>query len=190
MENIMQKEERESFSAQDMVLIAVFAALITVCSFIKITLGPVPFTLQTFGVFVAAGILGTKRGTLSVIVYILLGFIGIPVFGGSGGPGVIAGTTGGYITGFIFTAVIIGLVMSILKNSKAQIKFAMTVIGMILGDVVCFVIGTVQFMAVTNNDLVTSLGYCVIPFIIPDFAKIVIAAFFVDRVKKYVRIFD
>lgn len=89
MENIMQKEERESFSAQDMVLIAVFAALITVCSFIKITLGPVPFTLQTFGVFVAAGILGTKRGTLSVIVYILLGFIGIPVFGGSGGPGVI-----------------------------------------------------------------------------------------------------
>lgn len=80
--------------------------------------------------------------------------------------------------------------MSIFKNSKAQIKFAMTVIGMILGDVVCFVIGTVQFMAVTNNDLVTSLGYCVIPFIIPDFAKIVIAAFFVDRVKKYVRIFD
>ncbi len=60
--------------------------------------------------FVTAGILGTKRGTLAVIVYILLGIIGVPVFCGAGGPGVIVGTTGGYITGFIFTALIIGII--------------------------------------------------------------------------------
>ena len=94
---------KKFLTVQDMVLIAVFVAIITVCSFIQISVGPVPFTLQTFGVFVTAGILGTKRGTLAVIVYILLGIIGVPVFCGAGGPGVIVGTTGGYITGFIFT---------------------------------------------------------------------------------------
>ena len=74
---------KKLLTVQDMVLIAVFVAIITVCSFIQISVGPVPFTLQTFGVFVTAGILGTKRGTLAVIVYILLGIIGVPVFCGA-----------------------------------------------------------------------------------------------------------
>ena len=60
---------KKFLTVQDMVLIAVFVAIITVCSFIQISVGPVPFTLQTFGVFVTAGILGTKRGTLAVIVW-------------------------------------------------------------------------------------------------------------------------
>lgn len=192
MENVIEnkKTEKEAFSAQDITLIAVFAAFITVCSFIKIPLGPIPFTLQTFGVFIAAGILGTKRGTLSVVVYVLLGLVGVPVFGGAGGPAVITGSTGGYITGFIFTALIIGLVTAPFKNSSSKVRIAMAIVGMLLGDVVCFIIGTVQFMYVANMNLVTSLGYCVIPFIIPDLVKIIVAAIFTDRMKKYVRIFD
>ena len=156
---------KKFLTVQDMVLIAVFVAIITVCSFIQISVGPVPFTLQTFGVFVTAGILGTKRGTLAVIVYILLGIIGVPVFCGAGGPGVIVGTTGGYITGFIFTALIIG-------------------------DVVCFVIGTIQFMFVMKTSLTVALGYCVIPFIIPDLVKILVATIIVNRMKKYVKILN
>lgn len=190
MSNINDYEKKQLFSAQDMVLIAVFSALITICSFIEIPIGPIPFTLQTFGVFVSAGILGTKRGTSAVVVYILIGLIGIPVFRGSGGPAVLAGTTGGYITGFIFTALIIGGVMSAFKKYNANIRFAMTIVGMIIGDAVCFVVGTIQFMAVTNMNLATSLAYCVIPFIIPDMVKIIVAAIFVDRVRKYGRIFD
>ena len=110
---------KKFLTVQDMVLIAAFVAIITVCSFIQISVGPVPFTLQTFGVFVTAGILGTKRGTLAVIVYILLGIIGVPVFCGAGGPGVIVGTTGGYITGFIFT--ILPLFYYPLKSSKTPL---------------------------------------------------------------------
>lgn len=156
---------KKFLTVQDMVLIAVFVAIITVCSFIQISVGPVPFTLQTFGVFVTAGILGTKRGTLAVIVYILLGIIGVPVFCGAGGPGVIVGTTGGYITGFVFTALIIGIITHFFEKSSTWLKLGATVVAMILGDVVCFVIGTIQFMFVMKTSLTVALGYCVIPFI-------------------------
>ena len=176
-------------SIQDMVMVAIFAALIAACSLIQIPLGPVPFTLQTFGVFVTAGILGTKKGTLAVIIYVLLGLIGVPVFGGSGGVGVIVGPTGGYITGFIFTALIIGLIMKPFVKSKMQINMAMTILAMVIGDAVCFVIGTAQFMLVMKTNLAVAMGYCVIPFIIPDIAKIVIATILVNRMKKYVGIF-
>ena len=87
----------------DIVYIAVFAVIMAICSWISIPTA-VPFTLQTFGVFVAVGVLGGKRGTLSILVFILLGAIGVPVFAGfSGGIGVLAGTTGGYIIGFLFS---------------------------------------------------------------------------------------
>ena len=88
----------------DLAYIAIFAVLIAICSWISIP-AAVPFTLQTFGVFIAVGVLGGKRGSLSVLVFILLGAIGIPVFANfSGGIGVLAGPTGGYIIGFLFSA--------------------------------------------------------------------------------------
>ena len=180
---------KKFLTVQDMVLIAVFVAIITVCSFIQISVGPVPFTLQTFGVFVTAGILGTKRGTLAVIVYILLGIIGVPVFCGAGGPGVIVGTTGGYITGFVFTALII-IITHFFEKSSTWLKLGATVVAMILGDVVCFVIGTIQFMFVMKTSLTVALGYCVIPFIIPDLVKILVATIIVNRMKKYVKILN
>lgn len=183
-------KEKSFLTVQDMVLVAVFAALISACSFIQIPLGPVPFTLQTFAVFATAGLLGTKRGTIAVVIYILLGVIGIPVFAGSGGPGIIAGPTGGYITGFIFTALIIGMIMKVFENSGVKVRFIMTIIAMLVGDMVCFAIGTIQFMFVMKVSLSVALGYCVIPFIVPDIAKIIVATILIDRVKKYVRIFN
>ena len=100
----------------DMVYIAVFAVLIAICSWISIPT-VVPFTLQTFAIFLSIGILGGKRGTLAVLVYILLGLMGIPVFAGfSGGIGVLAGNTGGYIMGFLLSA----LVMWAMERSSAE----------------------------------------------------------------------
>ncbi len=79
---------------RDIVFIGIFAALIAICSWISIPT-TVPFTLQTMGVFTAVGLLGGKRGSLAVLVYILLGLVGLPVFAGfSGGVGVLFGTTG------------------------------------------------------------------------------------------------
>ena len=79
MRKIMTTMTAEKSKTYDMVYIAVFAVLMAICSWISIPT-VVPFTLQTFGVFLAIGVLGGKRGSLAVLVYILLGAIGVPVF--------------------------------------------------------------------------------------------------------------
>ena len=178
---------KKFLTVQDMVLIAVFVAIITVCSFIQISVGPVPFTLQTFGVFIAAGVLGGKRGTLSVLVFILLGAVGIPVFANfSGGIGVLAGPTGGYIIGFLFSA----LVMWAMEKLPGK-KSIMQIVSMVVGLVVCYAFGTAWFMVVYGKangpvGLVTALGWCVFPFIIPDLIKIALAYVLSRKLRKYV----
>ena len=90
----------------DLVYTAVGIALICVCSWISIPM-PVPFTLQTFAVPVVLLLLGGKRGTLATVIYVIMGAIGIPVFAGfTGGPGILFGSTGGYIIGFIFMGLV------------------------------------------------------------------------------------
>ena len=134
----MSNTQKKFLSVQDMVLIAVFTAIMAICSWISVSAGPVPFTLQTFAVFVTAALLGTKRGTIAVVVYILLGIIGVPVFAGlTGGPSVIAGPTGGFIVGFILTAIIIGLLMNLANGKSEVVKLVITVVAMVLGDVAC-----------------------------------------------------
>ena len=172
----------------DMVYIAVFAVVMAVCSWISIP-AQVPFTLQTFGVFMAVGVLGGKRGTIAVLVYILLGAIEIPVFAGfSGGIGALFGMSGGYIIGFLFSAI----VMWGLENLIGR-KPVMQIISMIAGLIVCYGFGTVWFMIVYARTtgavgLATVLGWCVIPFIIPDLIKIALAFALSGRVRKHVAV--
>lgn len=100
----------------DMVYIAIFAVIIAVCSWISVPM-VVPFTLQTFGVF-APSACSAVKGTLSVLIYVLLGAVGVPVFAGfSSGIGTLFGVTGGYIMGFIFTALIYWLITAIFGKS-------------------------------------------------------------------------
>lgn len=170
----------------DMVYIAVFAVIMAICSWISIP-AQVPFTLQTFGVFVAVGVLGGKRGTLAVLVYILLGALGIPVFAGfQGGMGILLGTTGGYIVGFLFSA----LVMWGLERLLGK-KPVMQILSMLAGLIVCYAFGTIWFMIVYTRSsgavgLATVLGWCVVPFIIPDLIKIGLAYVLSGKVRKYV----
>ena len=94
------------FSTRDMAYIALMAVLLAVCSWISVP-APVPFTLQTFGVFCALGLLGGRRGSTAVLLYILLGAVGLPVFSGfQGGLGKLLGPTGGYILGFLLSALL------------------------------------------------------------------------------------
>lgn len=87
--------------------VALMAALMAVCAWITIPVGPVPFTMQTFAVFAALGLLGGKRGTLAVVVYLLLGLVGLPVFAGfSSGAAALLGPTGGFLVGFLASALV------------------------------------------------------------------------------------
>lgn len=171
-----------------MAYIAIFAGVMAICSWISIP-ATVPFTLQTFGVFLAVGVLGGKRGTLSVLIYILLGAIGLPVFAGfSGGIGSILGTTGGYIIGFLFSA----LVMWGMEAAFGK-KLWVRALSMVLGLAVCYAFGTAWFMLVYARSsgavgLGTVLGWCVIPFIIPDLVKIALALLLCKRLAGLIRI--
>ena len=168
----------------DMVYIAVFAVVMAICSWISIP-ATVPFTLQTFGVFLAVGVLGGKRGTLSILVYILLGAVGVPVFAGfSGGIGSLFGNAGGYIIGFLVGA----LVMWGMEKVMGRKTWALAV-QMVVGLIVCYAFGTAWFMIMYTRSagpvgLVTVLGWCVFPFIIPDLIKIVVALGLTKSLKK------
>ena len=166
---------------RDMTIIAMFAIIIAVCSWISIP-APVPFTLQTFAVFMAVGLLGGKRGSLSVVIYLLLGAIGLPVFSGfSGGVGVLLGVTGGYIVGFLLSALLMWL-MEVLLGRKTWVL----ALSMVLGLIVCYFFGTFWFMTVYARQtgpigLMTALGSCVFPYILPDLLKIAMALFLTKR---------
>lgn len=161
--------------AYDMAYIAVFTVLMAICSWISIPTA-IPFTLQTFAIFLAVLLLGGRRGTIAVTIYVLLGTIGVPVFSGfSGGIGIIIGTTGGYIAGFILSALVMWLAERLFGR-----KLWVQIISMILGLAVCYAAGTLWFMLVYMKTtgpigLATVLGWCVIPFLIPDALKITLA---------------
>ena len=170
----------------DMVYIAVFAVVMAICSWISIP-ATVPFTLQTFGVFLAVGVLGGKRGTLSILVYILLGAVGVPVFAGfSGGIGSLFGNAGGYIIGFLVGA----LVMWGMEKVMGRKTWALAV-QMVVGLIVCYAFGTVWFVIVYGRmngpiGFTAALVSCVVPFIIPDIIKIALAYVLSRKLRKYV----
>lgn len=169
------KEMKKKYRTIDLVYIALGAVLITICSWISIPT-TVPFTMQTFAVFFVLSALGGKRGTAAVIVYILLGAVGIPVFAQfTSGIGILFGSTGGYIVGFVFMGLVYWLIVHLLgKKLWAQI------LSMVIGLAVCYAFGTAWFLIVytqTNGavGLAMVLGWCVIPFLIPDLVKLGLA---------------
>ncbi len=170
----------------DTIYIGLCAALIAVCSQIQIP-AAVPFTLQTFAIFLTCGLLGGKRGTVSVLIYILLGAVGLPVFAGfKGGIGALLGTTGGYIIGFIFTA----LIMWLFEKLPGK-KLITLGISMVCGLIICYAFGTAWFIYVYTNTkepvgILTALSWCVFPFIIPDMIKIALALALTSRLRKLI----
>ena len=177
-------KDTDSNKTRDIVYMSVFTAMISICSWISIP-ASIPFTLQTMGVFTTVGLLGGKRGTLTVLTYILLGAIGIPVFAGfTGGISVLLGTTGGYIMGFLLSALLMWGIETIMGRNQIVLAFSM-----IAGLIVCYAFGTAWFMMIYTQQsgvigLSTVLGLCVIPFIIPDLIKIGVALFLTNRLKK------
>lgn len=185
METVMKNDTKPVMRTVDLALIALCASLIAVCSWISIPT-VVPFTLQTFAVFCVLELLGGKKGTVSILVYILLAAVGVPVLSGfSGGLSALLGTTGGYVLGFL----LIGLLYW-LSESLFGKKLPVRISALVLGLAVCYAFGTAWFMIVYANKtgpvgLGTALGWCVIPFIIPDLIKLALAVGVASRLRKY-----
>lgn len=170
---------------KDMTLTAVMAALICITGPLTIAIGPIPLSLATFAVYLAGAVLGKKRGTLAVAIYLLIGLIGIPVFSGfSGGFQKLAGVTGGYLIGYLPCAWLSGMGAEHTGgNEKASwILPAM----MAAGTAVLYGIGTAWFMIQTGNTLAGALGLCVVPFLPGDVIKIIAATLLTMPVRKAV----
>ena len=177
---------KKRFPTRDLVYVAVFTALMAICAWIAIPT-TVPFTLQTMGVFLAVGLLGGRRGSLAVLVYLLLGAVGAPVYAGfAGGLGPLVGSTGGYLLGFLLCALTMWAVEAALGKSLWALA-----LGMVLGLIVCYAFGTAWFMVLYTRasgpvSLGTVLGWCVIPFIGPDLIKIAVALALSARLRRHV----
>ncbi len=172
-----------------LVYIAVFAALIAGCSWLSIP-SAVPFTMQTFAVFLALFLLGGKNGTLAVVVYLLLGAVGAPVFANfQGGLGALFGSTGGYLLGFLVTALLYWALEE--KICKKHVAAALGV--MVVGLALCYAFGTLWFVTVYSSStgavgIGTALGWCVVPYIVPDLCKLALALALANRLKRHVKL--
>ena len=171
----------KKISARDIAYIALFTALMAICAWITIPFA-VPFTMQTFAVMLAAAVLGGKRALISTVLYLALGMIGIPVFSGfTGGAGVLIGPTGGYLIGFIPAVILTAWMI----KAGGQ-KYWATIPAMACGMVVCYAFGTAWHLLVYlrgagDMALGAVLMECVVPFILPDIAKICLAAWMAKR---------
>jgi len=166
-----------------LVLCAIFAALSSLLGQIAIPIGPVPVAMTHVSVFLAAGLLGAKYGTVSQIVYVLMGAVGIPVFSGfTGGVGTIAGPLGGFIAGYIGCAFVTGIIIDRFGSSLKVLFIAMYV-----GWAVTYACGIPWFMYVTGMELYAALPVCLLPFLPGDLLKTILSAALVRRLRPVLR---
>ena len=166
--------DNQKIRTKQMVLIALMTAVTCVLGPLSIPLpfSPVPISLTNFAIFLAIFVLGMKSGTISFIIYLLLGAVGVPVFSSfRGGFQVLAGPTGGYLIGFIFLALIMGFALDHFDR-----KLVPTIIGMIIGRAGCYAFGTVWLAKLLSLSFKEGLMMGVIPYLPGDAAKIIIAA--------------
>ena len=167
-------------SIQSTARCGLFAALLTLCGWLSVPMGGMVFTMQTFGVCLTLMVLGGKRGTISVLVYILLGAVGLPVFSGfRGGLGVLLGATGGYIWGFLSTALVYWLTEKLWNRPWLSCA---------AGLLSCYGLGTVWYSCAyaAGSGLPAILLQSVLPYILPDGAKLLLAAVLARRLKKHI----
>lgn len=185
---------KRKYETIDLAYMALGAVLIALCSWISIP-AVVPFTMQTFAIFLVLLVLGGRRGTMTIVVYVLLGAVGLPVFSQFGaGIGVLLGSTGGYILGFIFMGLTYRLVTGAAgRSSTSKVSWTGTTgmgrsgkarwteaAALVLGLLVLYAFGTAWYMfmyARTQGGagLMSVLLLCVIPFVIPDLIKLALA---------------
>lgn len=171
---------KQKITTKTLALIAVMTAVTCVLAPLSLPIGPVPISLTNLAIYFALYILGMKKGSISYLVYLAIGLVGVPVFSGfTGGPGKLFGPTGGYLIGFIPMAIVAGILID-----KFGGKFVYSMIGMIIGTVICYAFGTTWLAHQAQMDFKAALLAGVIPFIPGDLIKMVLAAIFGPQIRK------
>lgn len=151
---------------------AILAAAICVIAPLCIPAGSVPVTAATLIIFIVSACTDITFSLPAVLLYIILGTFGLPVFSGfAGGLHILAGVTGGYIIGYIPCAAIIGLLCK--KYNQKKFIFPLS---MLIGTLICYLFGTVWHFIVTDGSIVSSAAVCILPFIAGDVIKIALAS--------------
>lgn len=165
-----QTNQKKIIATKDIVRISLITAVMCVLSFIKIPMpSGVPLTLQTFAIAISGFILGKKYGVVSVILYIILGSIGVPVF--SGGIGWIASATSGFIVGFLFISYFCGISLSY----------------SFIGLIICHILGFWRYSSITNTPIIASFVSVSAPYIIKDILSILLAYFVSKKLKSKIQ---
>lgn len=163
-------------------LIAIMTAVTCILGPLSIPLpfSPVPISFTNLAIYLTLFILGQKKGTISYLIYLLVGFVGMPVFSGfSSGPGKLLGPTGGYLIGFILMALIGGFFIEYFPGN-----IPMYVLGLVLATIVAYILGTVWLSYEANLTFIQALMLGVIPYLLGDGIKIAIAVIIGPTVKK------
>ena len=167
-----------------MAQVGLFAALGCVCAWLAVPVGDVAITMQTFCVFLTLELLGGKRGSLAILVYLLLGAVGLPVFSGfRGGFGALFGVTGGYLVGFLATGLIYWLITAISPKHR--------LIGLLAGLTACYLFGTLWFyfgylQGASTLGFSAIVAKCVLPYLIPDLCKLAFAWYLAKKLRRFV----
>jgi len=165
----------------NIVLSSLFAILTGIGAFIAIPIGPVPITMQTLFTYLAGGILGSKWGALSQVIYVILGLIGIPFFaGGKAGIGVLVGPTGGYLIGFVVGAYVMGWLIEF----RQSLSFMWILFSMVIGTLVIYTLGIIQLSLWLKIGLEKAILIGVLPFIVGDSLKILLATYITIKIRK------
>ena len=163
---------------RDMAICGLFAALLAICAWLSIPVGDSVISLQTFGVFLVLGLLGGKRGCITIVTYLLLGAVGLPVFSGfRGGFGALLGPTGGYLIGFLAMGLVYWAVPKKLP-------------AMLVGLFTCYLFGTLWYYGFylhsgNSGNLFVVFCICVLPYILPDLLKLGLAWVLTKRLKHH-----
>ena len=162
-----------------MAVTALMTAVTCIVAPLSIPIGLVPISLTNLAIYLTLYLLDWKKGTLSYLLYLLIGLVGLPVFSGfTGGVAKLAGPTGGYIIGFIPMAVIAGLVVDHTQNRWLHLA------GMIVGTLVCYAFGTVWFCVQSGTGFAAALSICVFPFIPGDLVKMLIVIAIAPQIRR------
>lgn len=176
----LNHSKKAKIETGQLVITALFTAIMCIFGPLALPIGPVPISLTNFVIYIAVFLLGTKLGTLSYVIYLLLGAVGLPVFSGfTGGLSKLVGPTGGYLFGFLPMAIILGACIS--KGAGKKWKFA---IGMTIATGVAFFFGTLWFVMQMQCELWYALGACVFPFLPGEVVKIVLAVGLGSEIRK------